>query len=329
VLQVPLQLQFDPFCKFNCKMTSQEELLFKAISELDPDQAKQQLYETRLQELHNSVSTQVAATTQQSNKVDGTLVKVLQARLKPYKGHRNVQAIRTYILRLEEYFQAASNLTPEAQLLVASTYLELNAEVWWQSHLKSHPKGLPGKITTWNQFKIALRDHFLPANAMRSARDQLAKLKQLGSVQDYLTRFNSLCLEVDDLSEAEKLDKFIRGLKPKVQEQLELNPSSTINLVTAAATADRIDQIQFNYTKKHQNYDKKLRPYITVHQPSDVVPMDIDNMSIQPQQKLAKLSDAEKTELRKKGACFRCRQPGHIAPHCPLKKQQGNGKKTQ
>ncbi|KNC98944.1 uncharacterized protein SPPG_09325 [Spizellomyces punctatus DAOM BR117] len=113
-------------------MTSQEEILFNTIAELDIDQVRQELYQAKLQQLNSTTP----ATAQYQPRVDKSLVKVLQSKLKPYKGNRNVQEIRTYLLRLEEYFQAAADLSPEGQLLVATTYLELHAEVWWQSHVK-------------------------------------------------------------------------------------------------------------------------------------------------------------------------------------------------
>jgi hypothetical protein len=41
------------------------------------------------------------------------------------------------------------------------------------------------------------------------------------------------------------------------------------------------------------------------------------------------LSDQERADLSKKGACFRCRQQGHISRFCPQKRQgQGGGGTT-
>jgi Zinc knuckle len=57
---------------------------------------------------------------------------------------------------------------------------------------------------------------------------------------------------------------------------------------------------------------------------NQVVPMDVDAGRI-----FTPLSEQERAELSKKGACFRCRQPGHISRFCPQKRQgQGGGGTT-
>jgi len=42
---------------------------------------------------------------------------------------------------------------------------------------------------------------------------------------------------------------------------------------------------------------------------------------------LKPLTEAEREQLRKEGACFRCREPGHLAKDCPLHKGKGNAKR--
>ena len=51
--------------------------------------------------------------------------------------------------------------------------------------------------------------------------------------------------------------------------------------------------------------------------------MELDTLSsnchlIRKDQKMTKLTEKKKEHLRKIGACFRCRQPGHRYHNCPL-----------
>jgi len=57
--------------------------------------------------------------------------------------------------------------------------------------------------------------------------------------------------------------------------------------------------------KKNWNFDKPAR---------DPNTMDVDAMTIE-----------EQNDLMKKGACFFCKQPGHIATNCPKKKKKNLG----
>ena len=257
------------------------------------------------------------------------VIKVLRDKLHIFKGQRNLSAIRTYLHRLDKYFEAAYFSEAE-RLTVASSYLELHAEVWWLTHQKSHPRGTPHHIATWDAYKEAIQAYFTPANSDKATRDKIARLRQTGSVQDYLGKFNELCLEITDIAESEKLDKFFRGLKPKIQEQLALNPDTTVDLARMSSAVDRIDQIQYAYSRNQYSSTTHRTPVTQANlDHRDIRPMEIDNLNT-TFGRLTKLTDTEKAELRSKGACFKCRQVGHISALCPLRKQpQGNGKKTQ
>ena len=61
---------------------------------------------------------------------------------------------------------------------------------------------------------------------------------------------STLCLDIGDIAESEKLDKFVRGLKASVAEKLEIEDPQT--LTDAMAIAQRIDQIQFRAREKSQ-----------------------------------------------------------------------------
>ncbi|KAF7720422.1 hypothetical protein EC973_009052, partial [Apophysomyces ossiformis] len=63
---------------------------------------------------------------------------------------------------------------------------------------------------TWNHLKTSLLDYFKPTLSVRESRDRLANLIQTTTVEKYIDAFIELSIEIPDLSEAEKLDRFVR-----------------------------------------------------------------------------------------------------------------------
>src|SRR5258708_16966127 len=94
------------------------------------------------------------------------------------------------------------------------------------------PNGDASQIT-WQMFYDGLIAMFKPVNAKKVARDKLAVLKQTHSVVRYNSEFQQLCLQINDINEAEKLDKYIRGLKPVTKHVCECASctAETVNYV--------------------------------------------------------------------------------------------------
>ena len=188
----------------------------------------------------------------------------------------------------------------------AVSLLRDDAAIWWRNHVEQSDIGQEILIDDWNDFKKALIVQFKPVNSRKIARDKLTKLKQSKSVQDYATTFRSLVLEISGISEDEKVDRFIRGLKDQIRMEVELREPSTLN--DAIRIADRYDTITFKYQKQKVDQVKKLSSDAYL----DPAPMDLDI------NKYRKLTDKEKDKLRQDQACFYCRQSRHLISTCPL-----------
>ena len=68
-------------------------------------------------------------------------------------------------------------------------------------------------INTWAEFQRELRKHFAPSNAEKEARARLRRLKQTGSVCDYINDVTTLMVEISDMSDKDSLFYFQDGLK--------------------------------------------------------------------------------------------------------------------
>ena len=110
--------------------------------------------------------------------------------------------------------------------------------MWWRELCESG-----NRLDDWDEFKRDLRRQFRMDNLTRRARDDLYALRQREKepVSDFLHKFRQVCIRIDDLSEAEKLDKFLRALNTNVRMQVELKEPATFE--EAARYADRADNV--------------------------------------------------------------------------------------
>ena len=92
------------------------------------------------------------------------------------------------------------------------------------------------KIDKWDILKKELKDQFLPTNTAWMARESLKKLRQTGSIKDYVKEFSSLILDIKDMSKVDKLFNFMSGLQGWAQT--ELRRQGVQDLPSTMALAD-------------------------------------------------------------------------------------------
>lgn len=273
-------------------------------------------------------------------------VAAAPARRKPlrpdtFNGNTASANLDLWLFQVEEYLEA-SNIHGNADRISETvTFLRGAALTWWRSIKQGDPAHRP---TTWDEFKERIQAAFKTINSTRTARDKMARLKQTTSVRNYSTEFRNLSLDIPDMSEGDKLDRYIRGLKQEIQREVDMKEPA--NFEEAVRLAERLDSLLWkrdsrrfstpapkrfiNNTNYNGPADMELgaitnpngpgpRPANTYRGPN------FQNNGYQGR-RIPKLTPELRQQLIKEGRCFFCREHGHRALNCPAKKRLPNNR---
>ena len=96
--------------------------------------------------------------------------------------------------------------------LLTSMYLIGDAKLWWRTRVSEDLEAGRPQVAERETLKRELKDQFLLTNAGWLARESLKGLKHTDSVRDYVKEFSSLMLNIRNMSEEDKMLKFLSGL---------------------------------------------------------------------------------------------------------------------
>src|SRR3954451_8787393 len=126
-----------------------------------------------------------------------------------------------WIFQVQQYFNAVNLTDNERAVYYATNLLRGDAATWWRMRYTTLVSTTPiTPLPTWPEFQQQLIAQFKPVNFEKIARDKLARLRQTSSVRAYNSIFMSTVLEINNISEYEKLDRYTRGLKDRVRQEV-------------------------------------------------------------------------------------------------------------
>ncbi|KAL4318521.1 hypothetical protein GQ457_18G008050 [Hibiscus cannabinus] len=158
-------------------------------------------------------------------------------RPRTFGGSRNAQEVDNFLYGLDQYLGAVGIVEDASKIQTASLYLTDTAMLWWRRRRNDIEKGTC-TISTFDDFKKELKRQFYPENAEDEARAHLRRLKQSGSIRDYIKDFTNLVLEIPDLSDKDSLFYFMDGLQSWAK--IELKRRGVQNLADAIAVAESL-----------------------------------------------------------------------------------------
>lgn len=230
---------------------------------------------------------------------------------------RNNENVRDWVTEIDEYFDALG-AQPAQRVLGAKLLLRDNARRW----AAKIPEAAEG-VDVWTNFKNRILTRFESPNAKFFARSQLYALKQNSSVTNYIAKFENLRAILDDLADAEAIQCFLNGLKPRLQEHFAGNPSLRNDLSMIMQVAESLDNVHHN-----TQHAFVTRPIEAPAPEKDPNAMELDAMTkhrqSQPGQESSR--EAQKKQDLKNRTCFKCHSPGHQYRSCPENPKNQSGK---
>lgn len=216
-----------------------------------------------------------------------------------YDGRRDFLTVNTWIYKVEQFLNLSQLSSPETlitdlnRIQFASSYLTGNAAVWWFNVVN----GVDAP-TSWEGFRTKLVEEFIPADHNRQARDKLRRLRQNSSVEKYLCDFRNTILMISNISEDEKTDKFVSGLKYDLK--LEVLKSRCNSFEECARMALSVDSAIWG---------AKTNSFSQFHQAARTgpTPMEIGNVNAASSSMTPR--EQRRQDLSRR-ACFKCHKTG-------------------
>jgi hypothetical protein len=246
-----------------------------------------------------------------------------------YSGTRNATDLNTWLFQLGQYFEVTHVMNDAQRIQVAGLLMTGQAADWFRDmhqHIHAYDEPL-----TWATFEQSMRAVFQPLGREITARDKLhvAVQRNKDTLSHYTSYMRSLFLAIPNISEDEKLDRYVRGLQPYLQR--EVRPRRPPTFDVAVEIAMSYDSLRSSMRNSYQFHSYTGRSQSTSHaQQSGGDDMEID--AIQHE-------DRNNQRKKDRPQCYNCLKYGHFAKDCRsprhpdadkrFGKKSGNGRSGQ
>jgi hypothetical protein len=138
-----------------------------------------------------------------------------------------------WVTQMEHYFSLHGITDDLAKLRYGVLYLDLECWKWWQWRRKTRQG-----YVSWTQFVAELYECFDTDTHYLGC---LTKLKQSGTVEDFISSFEHLDFRMEGMSDAFFRECFISGLKDEIRAQvLMARPQTWLEATQRAKEAQQI-----------------------------------------------------------------------------------------
>lgn len=246
---------------------------------------------------------------QKPSEQEREVAKLLRNSMGKFTGRDRRPHILNSFLRHFEKYVDYMKLQGREKGVAFSAMLSDDAAIWYQSLNRGYD---------WDDLKPEFLRRFRDPQAEKNARIKLHQLRQSGSAKKYTEEFKRLCSCISDLTDADQMQTYQHGLKTDLRIHLAVLKVKTFD--QAVHAAEELDEIMFQ--ERARAADERKNPKFSRPEKVGKVTEKLRDRKPTKEKEVdpAKQRAAkERKELREKGACFFCKEPGHMQSACPIK----------
>ena len=220
--------------------------------------------------------------------------------------------------------------------------LDSKIQCWYLNKVVGNNNTPP--YTTWTAFATAVRTAFQPPNFQQYLRQQLKKLRQTSTVQEYTSQFQNIVGQIENMGELDQVTYYIDGLKPATKMEVAYQAPDTLE--GAIARAIQYDTAMYGLGRPFSNNNQHTKSFRSGRGPRNnythyngsssnnynnnnssnnngngkYVPMELDQVET-PRRIFFNNNNRGNDKKQFNGNCYKCGLQGHIAKNCHVKKK--------
>ena len=235
------------------------------------------------------------------------------------KTKKFVKECNIYFNGKPEEFKDSTGATVESKKIwfVLSFMKEGPADTWRDEFMKDITATTPvARTTSWANMQASIEADFKDVNSGKNARTSMANLHQNGgNIATYTAAFRDLQAMSDISDEVALIDLYLNGLDDYIHDKL-------LDADNLRTLKDYQDRALTYYQRGQQKRARRTGVYIPPARRTPIIAVGTQANPIIVNRE--RLTPQKQTELRKKGACYRCKKIGHLARDCPSRRNTSN-----
>ena len=235
---------------------------------------------------------------------------------------------QAFLTSCQTYMRLCSDSFPSEQTKItwALSYMKSGRALKWAERIfqwEEKNGGYP-RFLDWEEFRKDFRKDFCPAHSDVAAINKLESTnyyQKTRSVDDYLDEFVELVAEAGYTDPKTTVVKFRKGLEPHIQNTIATmaygrpSDASPEDWYEAAKNIDQNRAANEAFKSAYRAPVPALRPM-----PNPVRPTSFNSLRMLPPTKPVPTDiDTSRKKTVVVPSCYKCGEPGHKVPDCPLR----------